>query len=402
MYLYLRSVISNFMKKYISINIVILFFVSSVMLYSQDNSIFLTYNEISDSNTQKLNFGFESTSFVKNNEYFDHLKGWTGIGFFIKPQLIFQPTKTTQIQAGYFLEKYSGLDKFSHAIPLFRVRQKLGNNWEMILGHLYGNLEHNLSEPVYRFDHYYSGNIEYGLQFLFNNRFIKNDFWVDWQKFIFQDDPYREEFVLGNSFNASFDITSTFSAAFPFQFTWTHAGGQINRNVQGKENTMSLYNTMAGINLKFKSFSTDQNIKTNILKFNSIAFNLNFHNYNAGANPPAGDEYHQPYNDGHGLYLKCNLDFGSVSTMIGYWRSDSFLAKTGEEIFLSSFENDKPIVELANLKISYERKISDRINLSFRTDFYYDLRIKSLYHSLGIYFIYNDLFLIKNMKLSPD
>ena len=71
--------------------------------FTQDNTIFFTHNEISDTNIHKLNFGIESTSFVKNNEYFDHLKGWTGIGFFIKPQIIYQATKTTEIQAGYFL-----------------------------------------------------------------------------------------------------------------------------------------------------------------------------------------------------------------------------------------------------------------------------------------------------------
>jgi hypothetical protein len=383
--------------KYICILYIIL--IPVLNSFSQDNSIFLTHNEISDTNSQKLNFSFESTSFVKNNEYFDHLKGWTGIGFFIKPQLIYQPTKTTEIQAGYFLEKYSGLDKFNNAIPLLRIRQKLGNNWEMVLGHLYGNLEHKLSEPVYRFDRYYSDNVEYGMQFLFKNRFITNDFWANWEKFIFYNDPYREEFVLGNSFNAKFNLSPSFSLNLPFQFTWTHAGGQIYEHIPLRENIMSLYNSMAGIILRYNNEASPVKQKSGKLYLKNISLEYNFNNYTAGANPPPGDEFHQPYGRGFGSYIRCNIDFNALKTMIGYWKSEKFIAPRGEEIFLSAFGNGNnstiPKVELINFKIAYDRKISDMIFVSFRTDLYYNLQLKSLLYSYGIYFVYNDLFPIR-------
>jgi hypothetical protein len=377
----------------------ILIFCVKTLTFAQDNSIFLTYNEISDTNQYKLNFGIESTSFVKNNEYFDHLKGWTGIGFFIKPQFVYQPTRTTEIQAGYFLEKYSGIDKFSSAIPLFRVRQKLGSKWEMILGHLYGNLEHNLSEPIYRFDRYYTDNPEYGMQFLFKNRFVSNDFWANWEKFIFPYDTFREEFVIGNSFNASIKFSKEFSLNIPFQFTWTHAGGQIYEHKPLRENIMSLYNFITGLSVRFSPNTDQKQFNTKRLKFNHITFEYNYFKYIAGANPPPGDEFNQPYNDGQGSYFKVNADLGVVKTMLGYWRSNHFIAPRGEEIFLSAFSNGNanlvPEVEMINFKIAYDRFISDKIRLSFRTDLYYSLILESVFYSYSIYFVYNDLFQIR-------
>jgi hypothetical protein len=330
------------------------------------------------------------------------MKGWTGIGFFIKPQIIYQATKTTEIQAGYFLEKYSGLDQFNCTIPLFRVRQKLGNNWEMILGHLYGNLEHNLSEPVYRFDRYYSDNVEYGMQFLFENRFVTNDFWANWEKFIFHKDPYREEFVIGNTFNASIKISKYFTLNLPFQFTWTHAGGQIYEHILGRQNIMSLYNTSYGCAFKYNCASTINNNPANKFFLKSLNFDYRYHSYIAADNPPEPDVFHQPYDDGFGHYISCNVDLNILDLNISYWVGDKFIAKRGEEIFHSAYSYGNtvlmPEVRLLNFKIWYKHYFSDNVKLAARTDLYYNSDSGSLFYSYGLYLIYNDLFLVKNLR----
>lgn len=374
----------------------------SEFTYAQDNSIFCTHKVISDTNVYKLNFSFESTSFVKNNEYFDHLKGWTGIGFFIKPQIIYQASKTTEIQAGYFLEKYSGLEQFSSAIPLFRIRQKLGSKWEMILGHLYGNLEHNLTEPVYRFDRYYTDNVEYGMQFLFKNRIISNDFWANWEKFIFTDDPYREEFVIGNSFNASIKISKEFSLNIPFQFTWTHAGGQIYEHIPGRQNIMSLYNTSYGSSFKYNPTNSSDVISNNKLFLKSLNVDYKYHSYSAADNPPDTDELHQAYDKGFGHLISCDVDLNTIDMNISYWAGEKFIAKRGEEIYHSAFSGGNtflmPEVRLLNFKIWYKHYFSEYVKLAARTDIYYNTDSGSLFYSYGLYLIYNDLFLLKKIR----
>ena len=370
--------------------------------FTQDNTIFFTHNEISDTNIHKLNFGIESTSFVKNNEYFDHLKGWTGIGFFIKPQIIYQATKTTEIQAGYFLEKYSGLDQFNSTIPLFRIRQKLSHNWEMILGHLYGNLEHNLTEPVYRFDRYYTDNVEYGMQFLFRNKFISNDFWANWEQFIFPNDPYREEFVIGNSFNADIKINKKLSLIIPFQFTWTHAGGQIYEHIPGRQNIMSLHNTSYGCGFKYDHANSTIGVLNNKFLFKSLSADYKYHSYKAPDNPPVTDEFHQPYDNGSGHFISCNLDLNTFDLNISYWAGEKFIAKRGEEIFLSAFSDNNtflmPEVRLLNFKILYKHYFSENVKLAARTDLYYNTGTGSLFYSYGLYLIYNDMFLLSKIR----
>ena len=42
-------------------------------------------------------------------------------------------------------------------------------NLTLRFGNIFGSLSHRISEPVFRFDRYFENNIEYGLQFLYNN-----------------------------------------------------------------------------------------------------------------------------------------------------------------------------------------------------------------------------------------
>lgn len=374
--------------------LVSLFFISFVgVLHSQDNSIFKTYSEIQDSNYNKLIFDFKSTSFLKNNEYFEIIRGWTGIGFILKPQLTYQPTKSTKIEAGYFLEKYSGRNDFYKPIPLFRIQQKLSKSLEVVMGHLYGNLNHNLSEPMFQFDRYYSNNVEYGIQFLFNNKYFESDLWMDWEKFIFYDDPFKEEFVLGNTSRLKYSINEEFKLSIPLHYTWTHAGGQIDLHDENRGPIMSLNNKMIGLSLNFEP-------KLPWLK--GISLEYSYHDFKASANPPKGNKFHQLFDDGNGYSIKSNIDIGKFKIMLEYWNAHNFISKRGENIYASTFEhfpetfiND---VELFNTKFVYNYNVSKNIVFSLRTDLYYRLSTKNLYYSYSFYFVYNDLFLIKKLK----
>jgi hypothetical protein len=376
-------------------------FLNTAILFSQDNSIFYTRTEIADTNENKLFFNINTTSFLKNNEYFDTivkqweletLKGWTGIGFMLKPKLVYQPSKTTSIEAGYFLEKFSGRNNFYKPVPLFRVRQMLTGSLELVFGQLYGSLEHRLGEPVYRFDRYYSDNVEYGIQFLFSNRYFTNDLWLNWEKFIFYDDPFKEEFVLGNVANFKYDINTNWKLNIPFHYTWTHAGGQIDRRIKNRDHEMSLNNIMTGIDIGYLYGKK---------LFKSINFSYLYYNYSAGANPPSGEKFHQLFDEGYGYYFKTNIDFGSIKLMLGYWKAHNFIARRGEYIFESIYEylpgesiSDK---SLYTFKFIYDKKIKKNIVFSMRTDMYYRPGRSNMDYSYAFYFIYNDLFLIKKV-----
>ncbi len=380
----------DFIKK-IYIIALVFSFVNSA-LEAQNNSIFYTYNEIKDSNENKLSLDIYSTSFLKNNEYFEIIRGWTGIGFMIKPKLAYQPTKTTRIEAGYFIEKYSGRNDFYKPISLFRIRQKLSRSLEVVMGQLFGNLDHKLYEPMFLFDRYYSDNIEYGIQFLYNSKFFENDLWLNWEKFIFYDDPFKEEFVLGNRAKFMFNISDKFSINIPFHYTWTHAGGQIDKHDKNRGSIMSLNNKMTGLKLIYLP---------TISWFKKISLEYDYFDYKAGANPPQGEIFHQPFDKGYGHYLKSNLDFGSLKFMFGYWNAHNYIAKRGENIFASTYEHFPDIQindrELYNFKFIYDYKIKKGITFSLRYDLYYRPITKNRFYSYSFYFVYNDSFLLKKL-----
>ena len=368
--------------------IIISLIVTVLSLKAQDNSIFYTFEEIQDSNENKLYFDIKTSSFLKNNEYFGKIDGWTGIGFMVSPKLVYYAGKTTAVEAGYFLEKFSGRDDFYKPMPLFRIRQKLNKSLTLVFGQLYGNLQHRLTEPMFRFDRYYQDNVEYGIQFLFHNKYFDNDLWMNWEKFIFYDDPYKEEFVLGNTARLKFDIDK-FHIRIPFHYTWTHAGGQIDRHDKNRGSMMSLNNIMTGIKLKYV-------FDNPVIK--SISTEYNYYKYSAGANPPEGDPRHQLFDSGEGHYLKSNMDFGVMKMMLGYWMGRDFISLRGEYLFSSIYEHRPDDFirdnDLLTAKFIYDYKIKKNIVFSMRADMYYQTQTKDTYYSYAFYFIYNDDFLL--------
>ena len=134
---------------------------------------FLTREFLCDSCNKDLNLRFESSSFFKNNEYeSDFANGFTGIGVMFKPTLEYYFNKSTKLNFGAFGLKYSGLDGLSQLVPIYQIHHKVTNGFELVFGSLYGNLNHDLAEPLYRFDRYYLDNVEYGVQMLNYSKFI--------------------------------------------------------------------------------------------------------------------------------------------------------------------------------------------------------------------------------------
>ncbi|MEA1986719.1 MAG: hypothetical protein U9N76_04440, partial [Candidatus Marinimicrobia bacterium] len=166
--------------------IIILLLLFSINIIFAD--ILETNKSLCDTCEKKIYLNFESTSFIKNNEYFHHFtKGYTGIGFFIKPTIEYYLTKNTKANLGIYLLKYSGVDNFTQSIPIFTIQHKLTKNTDLIFGNIYGTLNHKLEEPLFRFDTYYQNNIEYGLQLLHNSKYLQSDIWMNWDKFIFNN-----------------------------------------------------------------------------------------------------------------------------------------------------------------------------------------------------------------------
>jgi len=364
--------------------LIFLILVSINSVFSQE---FSTKKPPCDNCNRELSIRLESTSFLKNNEYFsDFTKGFTGIGLFIKPTIEYYLTDKTKINTGVYLLKYSGIDKFSQSIPIVTIEQKLVKNLDLVIGSIYGTLNHELKEPLYRFDRYYQDNVEYGIQLLYNSSNIKSDFWINWERFIFKNDPFQEVFETGSVTDFKILSSGKFETHIPLQMVIFHKGGQIDSS---PDNEIILFNGMSGLRFDYKNAKS-------ILSFEPSFFWYE----NAGTEEP--EDNHRLFEPGMGMYLNLKYKNKFLSSSVGYWSADKFIAPKGEYLFMSISEKYSHVYEpnrkLLTAKLGLEHNISESIKIMLRSDGYYDINKSDFSFSYGLYFLIDESFFVTKIK----
>jgi len=289
--------------------------------------VFQTYVPLYDSCSKTLSLRVESSSFFKNNEYFDNFAyGYTGLGFYVKPTLEYYFTPRIKVNAGVYLLKYSGRNNFSQVIPIFSVQYKMAKSLELIMGNIYGTANHQLAEPLFRYDRYFQNHIEYGFQLLLNTATIHSDLWLSWEHYIMVGDTAQEHLVAGSS--STFRIMPDrhgFSLSIPLQFLVAHKGGQLAPSPHKPLST--ILNGLTGLKLTYH-FS----------KESRISFEPQFLLY-AGLNlPDQGEANAQPFKNGWGSYTTITYQYHRLHVMAGYWYAERFIAPHGEYLFQSVSE----------------------------------------------------------------
>lgn len=341
-----------------------------------------------DSSENKLLMRFESTSFVKNNEYFNKFaKGFTGIGFFMKPSLEYYFTETTKINIGTYFLKYYGTDNFNQIFPIFTIHQKLGKNFNLIMGSLYSSLFHEIEEPCYRSDRYYQNNSEFGIQLIWLSKNIKSDLWIDWEKFIQKGDPFQEKIFAGSTTELKFFQKTKYSLIIPLQVFAHHSGGQIDSTDLP---VVTTFNFVSGINIKFDIFN-NKSIKLE---------NLFFYYKNSGK--PTNFPAKEIVNQGIAFYTKLKYQAKNQDLTLGFWNANKFFAPHGEYLFMSISEFDNTFYEnnrkLLTLKYEISYSFCKKIDLEFATSLYYDLINNNLDYSMNLYFNINKSFELCKIK----
>ena len=349
---------------------------------------FRTLELLRDSTQRALNLNIESISFVKNNEYdSDFADGFTGIGFSLKPTLEYWASQTTKINAGAFLLKYSGRDDFTQAIPIFTVQQKLTNDLDLVLGSIYGNLNHELDEPLYRIDRFYQENVEYGLQLLYQRPKFKSDVWLAWNQFILMGDDFQEQWVAGTNSKFIPFKKDKFTLSIPFQFTLFHYGGEIDTS---PDPVLSIINARIGLSLKYQ-----------INENSSFYFDPSLYLYN-GVNVPDSGIHSEPFDHGSAIYLKSNFEYKNINLGLAYWQADQFIAPSGEYLLLSRSGKGNGVFQATrsflNATFNIQKEITPSIVVEFNARGYYDLEDQKFSHALGLYIFINEIFSLGKFK----
>jgi len=350
--------------------------------YEDANRILLRYNQDDEGervyNSYKSNvlFGDISVlSFAKNNEYFTHLQdGETFLGYQLMPHVTWNPTTipALQLRGGVFLQKNLGQNGFEQSKLIFSSEYKV-QNWRFIIGTLYGGLEHELIEPLYRFERGLTQRMEEGIQIKHLSKKWKIDLWVDWQQVTKPTINQPEIFTPGLSL--TYIPFKEKKEVIPLQFflqaTNYHRGGsRITLPVINRSN--------AGTGFRYGQALTTT---TTLYVEPWLVFAVDH-----------SPILTQPYRNGEGAYLNTTLHRKGLYFMLSYWYGKEFFSMQGAPLFASfNNENYTQIERERSLlfgRIMYEKKLSSQLQTSLRCEPVYEFYTQKLHYSIGLYLHY--------------
>lgn len=189
-------------------------------------------------------------SFIKNNEYFNPItEGYTLIGSFIRPEIIYSPGGRFEIGLGLHQQLYSGNPRGSSPSILFSARWKVSGRSTITLGALDGCDRHRMYDPHFDSERLYSWYTENGASFVTESDHFFSDTWINWENFIFWGDTVREVFTAGESFSYTLKPAGDFlTVNLPLQLKFKHFGGQISNY---SEHVVTFFNLSAGAGFEF-------------------------------------------------------------------------------------------------------------------------------------------------------
>ncbi|MDF1546711.1 MAG: hypothetical protein P1P88_02740 [Bacteroidales bacterium] len=381
----MRTINTYFVTKYL-LTALLLF--SCVIIGAQYNPPSFYQNKNIDTTLENsLVFRIENSNFLKNNEYFnDIIQGYTLIGYFINPKLTFYPAKNAKIEAGVHFLKYSGIDNFTKAIPTLTFHYKASKSTDIILGTLYGTTNHEMIEPLFRYEYFYTDNVENGLQFLFDTPVYRGDIWINWQQFIFKGEDKQEIFTLGLS-NKIFlnHRENRHSFSISLQSVFVHQGGQINET---SKSLVTLNNTALGLNYTYKP-------ENRFIKSASIeSFYVGFIDMST--------DYQLPYIQGYGIYTNASVKASYFDFRVSHWYGDYFVSGRGHPIFTTVSTIYKSYSEpqraLISSRLMFEKNILKGLDIGAGFESYFDLYNYYVDYWYMFYINFNRDFFIKKFK----
>ena len=327
-------------------------------------------------------------NFAKNNEHNgDFIQGETYLGYVATPKFIYYPTSNFRFEAGVRLQKYSGISTFSETDPVFSVHYQASEKLSLILGSLNQEDNHHLHEAIFDPERYFKDKGENGVQVLYHSKFFKADTWINWEQFIFRNDPLKEVFTFGLSANLRLNkLESDYSLSIPMQVLFVHRGGEIDSSDVKKQ---TIRNLATGICLK-KEFSNS--------RFKSLKIEALFLDFNDDSNTK---EYGFSY--GNAINLRLGLQTTNSNLKIGYWLGDQYNSARGTSLFqsISVFENNYNRQErnLFTAKYRIHKSIAKGILVGGEVDSYLDTSSTgNLFYAVSVFVKINAEFFLKKLK----
>ena len=201
------------------------------------------------------------------------------------------------------------------------------------------------------------------------------DSWINWQKFINQGSPYKEQFTTGINFRPTLLHTKSGFEILPtLQATAFHRGGQIDIDTS---NMIMVFNGAIGV--EFKKAWQNAFVKQVSISAHGTFFR---ENTNSG---------YLPYKNGMGIYPTLFVSTKWLDVMVNYWQGNRFIAPVGTAIYQSVSQQTaytETHRKLLFLRLMYNHKLSDDVFLGARIEPIIDLKNKQADYSYSLYLTY--------------
>jgi len=348
------------MKQTLLVFIILLF--SSGMEAQYDYTPFYTTSESDSTLKQNLFLSIQNQNLLRNNEFFNEIDpGFTFFGSLLNTTLKYRPYENFLLEGGIHLFKYYGENTFDRVVPLLRVQYRPLPGLKIIMGNIYGGLNHHFIEPFYRFERFMEDPPETGLQILVQTTRIQSDLYINWEHFLHRDGYEDEEqFTLGWVNNLH--LTSPgkrFQISVPVQLLAHHKGGQID-TINLPDGSLANYATGISFSYQLTGFISE----------------IGMQFYSAGYRELASPGQ-MPFNKGHAIYPLFYSRSKWADLYLGYWQANKFIAPRGEPLF-SSVSRIRPsltfpVREMFLIKLNIHHKIAKGIWIGARYEGYFDL-----------------------------
>ena len=334
-----------------------------------------------------LSLRIKSLNFIEDNEFFNPIvEGYTLLGFFFQPELVYTPNPKVSLRAGAHFLKYYGTEKFSQVRPVFSTTLFFSDKTSLTLGTLSGPDKHHFFDPHFYSERLYNEYIEDGIQLThLDNRFF-SDTWISWENFIFKGDSAREQFTMGESFRyTTAPVYDFIHIEVPVQLQLKHLGGQISDYPQQME---SFINIAAGLR---------------------VNFDLGGKRYGQ-----AGVEYLQFLNSlregdtlygishGNASWLRLHYTYKTFRFETGYWSANNFYAPNGNPIYGSVSDYQPGVViqkrRIINNSVSIRFLPVSSLELYFGIDLYYDIDLKRIDQAYTLHLNFDKLISLISSK----
>jgi hypothetical protein len=362
-------------------------FVIFLTLYITANNIF--GQSVGDIKPQSgdLSLRIKSISFIENNEYYNPIvEGYTLLGFFFQPELVYTPSGKVSLRAGTHILKYYGTEKLSQIRPVFSTALYFSEKTSLTLGTLSGSDKHFFFDPHFYSERLYNEYVEDGIQLSHINDHIFTDSWISWENYIFKGDSTREQFTLGESFRyTSSPIANFIRIEVPVQLQLKHRGGQISDYPGEVE---SIINIAAGMRI---NFDLDQKRLGQV----GVEY-LQFLNKLQEGDTISG------ISEGKASWIRLHYSYKAFNFETGYWHGNDFYAPNGNPIFgsVSNYQPDLVIHDRRIINSGMHLKFfpASSLELFFGVDLYYDIDLKRIDQTYALHLNFDKLINLVSSK----